>query len=238
MRFKFLWVTCFFVFAMLLILVGSFKGLSQSGNKGDAWKDPTTLRARVEKEKDKGNRKVVFAAPLLEYPDSISLETAVAETTIVVADVLDKQSRLIDPSTIATFYKLGVIERLSEPTSSPCCNPKDDDFPADLPAVGENEMYFVGIGGTIVLDEVEVTVKEDFDDLQPNRRYLFFLSATESGKFSVGKLGPRGVFTVAGNGHLDSRLKRFRLGRELESRAGNSLTRLKNEIVRLKNSRK
>ena len=237
MRFKFLWVICLAVLAMLLSLVGSLKGLSQSVSKGEPWKDPTTLRARVEREKAKGHRRVIFPAPLMEYPDSISLETAIAETTILVADVLDRQSRLLDPNTIATFYKLGVIERLSEPTSSPCCNPKDANFPADLPPLRENEMYFVGIGGTIVLDEVEVTVKEDFD-LQPNRRYLFFLSATESGKFSVGKVGPRGVFTVAGDGYLDSRLKRFRLGRELESRAGNSLTKLKSEIIRLKDSRK
>ena len=238
MRFKFLWVICLAVFAMLLSLVGSLRAVSQSGNKAEPWKDPTTLRARVEREKAKGLRRVIFPAPLMEYPDSISLETAIAETTVVVADVLDKQSRQLDPNTIATFYRLAVIERLSEPTSSPCCNPKDANFPADLPTLRENEMYFVGIGGTIVLDEVEVTVKEDFEDLQPNRRYLFFVSATESGKFSVGKVGPRGVFTVAGDGYLDSRLKRFRLGRELESKAGNSLTKLKNEIIRVKASRK
>jgi hypothetical protein len=233
MKSKFFFGICLVIVVGISTLIGSLKALSQA-NKGQQWKDPTSLRARVEKEKAKGLRKVVFPAPIVEYADNISLETAIAETTIVVADVLDKQSRLLDPGTIATFYRLRVIETLSEPISSKCCNPTDNEFPKDLPVLGENEMYFVGMGGTIHLEDVEVTVKEDFEELQVNRRYLLFLSTTQSGMFSVGKVGPRGVFTVAGDGHLDSALKRFRLGRELETKFGNSLSRLKGEIVRLR----
>lgn len=236
MQFKWLLAICLLTILTLATLIGSRQGLSQRAHKEQEWKDPTTLRARVEKEKAKGYRKAVFPSPQLEYADEISLETAIAQTTVLVADVLDKQSRLVDPSTIFTFYRLSIIEKLSEPTTAPCCNPKDQDFPADLPPLGPKEMYFAGIGGTIVLDDVEVTVTEDFEDLRPNGRYLFFLSTTESGKFSVGKIGPRGVLTVAGDGHLDSRLKRFRLGRELELKTGNSLGKLKGEIQRQKNS--
>lgn len=215
-------------------LVAARPAQSPSANKEQEWKDPTTLRARLEKEKAKGLRKVIFPAPELEYPDEISLETAIAQTTVVVADVLDKQSRMIDPGNIATFYKLVIIEKLSE--SNPSFNPRDQDFPGDLPPLGPNEMYFAGIGGTIMLDDVEVTVREDFEDLRVNGRYLFFLSPTESGKFSLGKIGPRGVFTVAGDGQLDSRLRRLKLGQELEVKAGNSLTKLKTLIQKQKQS--
>ena len=226
-----------FCFVILVVgsLINSIKGVSQSANSGQQWKDPTILRARVEKEKAKGHRKVVFPPPLIEYPDDISLETAIAQTTIVVADVLDKQSRLIDPDTIATFYRLRIIETVSEPTSSQCCGPKDEEFPNDLLRLGESEMYFVGIGGTIVLDDVEVTVTEDFEILQAHGRYLLFLSTTPSRKFSVGRIGSRGVFTVAGDGSLDSTLKRLRLGRELETKVHNSLTDLKSEIKQQRN---
>lgn len=220
---------------MVTSLINSIKSLSQSANSGQGWKDPTTLRARVEKEKAKGHRKIVFPAPLIEYPDDISLETAIDQTAIVVADVLDKESRLIDPSTIATFYRLRVIEIVSEPTSAQCCGPKDEEFPIDLPPLRESEIYFVGMGGTMVLDDVEVTIREDFEILQANRRYLLFLSKTPSGKFSVGRIGPRGIFTVAGDGSLDSTLKRFRLGRELEMKARNSLTDLKSQIKQQRN---
>ena len=77
-------------------------------------------------------------------------------------------------------------------------------------------MYFAGVGGTITLDDVEVTVTEDYRELRPNGRYLLFLSTTESGKFSIGKLGPRGVFKVSGDGRLESHLRRLKFGRELE----------------------
>lgn len=87
-----------------------------------------------------------------------------------------------------------------------------------------------------MLDDVEVTVKEVFEALQVNGRYLFFLSPTESGKFSVGRIGPRGVFSVAGDGHLDSQRRRLKLGQELEVKAGNSLTKLKTLIQKQKES--
>jgi hypothetical protein len=215
------------------VIVSCPQGPSLDGTQG-RWKDPTTLRSRVEREKAKGHRKILFPAPLIEYPDEISLETAIAETTIVLADVLGKQSRLVDPSTIVTFYRLQVIEIVSEPTSQ-CCSPRDDDFPDDLPALASDEMYFAGIGGTMVIADVEVTIKEDFELLEPNGRYLLFLSATPSRKFSLGKVGPRGIFSVAGDGHLESTLTRFKLGRELETRFGSSLARLKSGIARRRN---
>lgn len=113
---------------------------SQSTENKPGWKDPTTLRARVEKEKAKGLRKVLFSAPELEYPDEISLETAIAHTTIVVADVLNKQSRMIDPGNIATFYKLGIIERLSEGSHS-AFDPKDQDFPRSTSTGTERNVF-------------------------------------------------------------------------------------------------
>ena len=208
----------------------------QSANQREQWKDPTTLRSRVEKEKAKGNRTAEFPAPEIEYAEEIGLEEAIAKTTVVLADVLEKHSRQVDPGNIFTFYRLGVIETLSQPTTAPCCNPKESDFPTDLPPLGPNEMYFAGVGGTITLDDVEVTVTEDYRELRPNGRYLLFLSTTESGKFSIGKLGPRGVFKVSGDGRLESHLRRLKFGRELESKADNSLSGLKREIRRQKHS--
>src|SRR5882672_9628739 len=94
----------------LAVLLTAIIGMSNSsvvtkGQEGQPnkkkWDDPTTLHARVEKEKDKGVQRVSFPAPVMEYPE-IDLATALADTTVVIADVTAKQSRLIDASTIAT----------------------------------------------------------------------------------------------------------------------------------------
>ena len=57
-----------FLFGVLFAhtFVGAQQQQSQSANKEQQWKDPTTLRARVEKEKAKGLLKIVFPAPALE----------------------------------------------------------------------------------------------------------------------------------------------------------------------------
>ena len=227
---------CLVTIATLGNIVWSRPDPSQSTNQRAQWKDPTTLRSRVEKEKAKGNRRVEFPAPVIEYAEETDLEEVIAKTTVVLADVLEKHSRQVDPGNIFTFYRLGVIETLSQPTTPPCCNPKEEDFPTDLPSLGSNEIYFAGVGGTITLDDVELTVTEDYRELRPNGRYLLFLSTTESGKFSIGKLGPRAVFKVSGDGRLESHLRSLKFGSELQSKAGNSLSGLRSEIRRQKHS--
>ena len=223
----------------LTVLIGSLFVFFIAGNKASltkqpqvnkAWTDPTTLSARVKKEKDKGARTVTFPAPVMEYPDA-DLSTSLSESTVVVADVTGKVSRLIDTHTIGTFYKLSVVETLSKPKSSVCCNPKDEDFPSDLPALSQGEMYMAGIGGTLTLDGVEVTVEEAFKDLIPYRRYVLFLKASPSGRLSVSALGPTGVFVVESDGRLESIVgKANKLRGDMKQIRNGSLEGLKQHI--------
>src|SRR2546425_1774503 len=225
---------------MVAALVTAFVGSWKSGalrreqqvpsNKQKTWDDPTTLHARVKKEKDKGLQKVTFPAPLIEYPE-VDLATALAETSVVIADVIDKRSRLIDQNTIGTFYRLRIVETLAKASSPVCCNPKDEEFPNDLPTLADGETYMVGIGGTVMLDDVDVTVEEDFKELSAGRQYLLFITATPSGKFSLVRLGPKGMFLVKPNGQLESAVdKSYKLRRDIEQLFNNSLIRLKGSI--------
>ncbi|HEX6045634.1 MAG TPA: hypothetical protein VFZ22_14170 [Pyrinomonadaceae bacterium] len=191
--------------------------------------DRTSLEGRVRKEKEKGAKSVTFSAPLVEYADGISLDDALS-ATVVVAAVTEKHSRQLDSHTIGTFYRLSILETLSEATPQACCLPKDEALPADLPPLSPDETYFLGIGGTITLDGIEVTVKEDFGTLMPGDRYLMFLPRSASGKLSTSAIGPSGVFRINGGGRLESIGKQHRLGRDLEERYQNSLTQLKDKI--------
>ena len=168
---------------------------------------------------------------------NIDLKTALNQNTLIIADVIDKVSRMLDSHTIGTFYRLKVVETVSRPEAPACCDPKDEEFPSDLPALDENEMYLAGIGGTVQLDGMEVTVTEDFEDLLPYARYMLFLSPSASGKISLAKVGPRGVFRIKGNTHLESIVgKPSRLEREIEQTYGNSFARLKDDVKRQRNS--
>lgn len=197
--------------------------------------DPTSLRARVRKEKAKGIQQVTFSGPIVEYAEGITLNDALADTTVVIADVTEKYSRLIDSHTVGTFYKLTIIEILSKPSSSGCCGPNDEDLPKDLPALEKNEVYLLGMGGTVIIDDVQVTVTEDFNELLPYRRYLFFISPSASGKLYLNRIGPRGIFTVEPGGYLESLGDRpLKLARELSQRYSNSLSRMRADVRRKK----
>src|SRR5437879_10145007 len=84
---------------LAILIAASNAALMQQPKANKAWTDPTTLSARVKKEKDKGAQRVSFPAPVMEYPDA-DLSAALSETTVVLADVTDKVSRLIDAHTI------------------------------------------------------------------------------------------------------------------------------------------
>lgn len=93
--------------------------------------DRTSLEARVRKEKAKGVRSVTFPAPLVVYAEGISLDDAVSQTTVVIAGVTEKHSRQVDSHTIGTFYRLSILETLSQATPRSCCLPKDEDLPGE-----------------------------------------------------------------------------------------------------------
>jgi hypothetical protein len=199
------------------------------------WNDPTTLAARVKAEKAKGHDKVQFAAPLMEYPDRIDLDTALAQATVVIAEVINKTSRVVDSHTIATFYRLKLIETLSKPNPTACCDPKDEDFPTDLPPLEGDEIHVVGIGGTVMLDGVEVTMKEDFENLVPGPRFLLFLSITPSGKYGSLQIGPRGVFKITPGSDLEVIVdKPSKLREQIKQRHGNSMIRFKDALKKPK----
>lgn len=202
-------------------------GSPQAETKGI---DRTSLEARVRKEKAKGARSVTFPAPLNEYAEEISLDDALTQTTLVIARVTEKHSRQVDSHTIGTFYRLSILETLSQATSGNCCLPKDEDVPGDLPQLGADETYFFGIGGTISLDGIEVTVKEDFGALLRGDRYLMFLSRSPSGKLSGSAIGPSSLFRITGGMRLESIGKKHKLARELEERFQSSLTQLNESL--------
>lgn len=210
------------------------KGTPSPESRGQSrkrWNDPTTLAARVKAEKAKGLNKVQFAAPLLEYPDRIDLDTALAQTTVVIAEVINKNSRVVDSHTIATFYRLNIVETLSKPDETACCNPKDEDFPTDLPPLNDDEIHVVGIGGTVILEGVEVTMKEDFEDLVPGPRFLLFLSISPSGKYGSLRIGPRGAFKITPGSDLEAIVEKpSPLQEQIKQRHGNSMVRFKDAL--------
>jgi hypothetical protein len=194
--------------------------------------DRTSLEARVKREKAKGVQRVVFSAPLVEYADEVSLKDALEQSVSVIAIVTEKHSRLLDSHTVGTFYRLTVLEELSSPNNKSCCIQNETGFPNDLPQLAQNEIYLLGMGGTVTIDGVEVTVKEDFGDLLPGQRYLFFLTKSASGKLSTSPVGPANVFRVNGSDKLESQGKtEHRLSREI---VGRSVSDMKDQIRKSK----
>jgi hypothetical protein len=221
----------------LLVVLGTLKVFSPSARNQNPigakrWEDPTTLRARAKKEKAKGQTKVTFPGPLMEYPEGVDLDTALSKTSVLVVELISKTSRVLDSHTIGTFYRAKVLETLTPSGSAGCFTPADADFPPELGPINADEIVIVGNGGTAVIEGVEVTVEEELGGLIPGRRYLLFSSPSASGKFAVLNLGPQGAFQVKANGDLEPlTVKLYKLQRELRQEHGNSLSRLKAHLT-------
>ncbi|MCI0339241.1 MAG: hypothetical protein L0226_16845 [Acidobacteria bacterium] len=209
--------------------------------------DSNTIRGKVKRAKEKGRKVVNIPSPIPLYAEVDSLDEALSQTMAVVAMPIEKKSMLLDPETIVTFYRLRVIETLSQNILPDCCAPKS--IPSELPSLNMGEIYLQVGGGSVTIDDVMVAEKEEFGGLRLSQQYLIFLSQNPSLSIAMVRLGAGGIFKVNDDSSLEAITPSIGSGKErslnsvksplqrdLENLHGNSLRQLKANIkgVRLR----
>lgn len=217
---------CFFCFS-----VAVFAGTLQGGGpetrpRGQSAEDPTTLKARVKKEKAKGANKVNFSSPVPIYAETGGIDEAAATYLLVIAKPAGASSFMLSPHKLTTFQKFEIIERVSAGTPPGCCGPQASELPPGLPPPGPDEIYVRMNGGKAVIDDVEVTQESEFS-FDESERYLLFLLPDKTGVLGTIPLGPYGIFKVKGDAVESVLNYPHTLDSEVKAKFGKSLERLK-----------
>ena len=118
-----------------------------------------TIKDRVKKAKAIGSKQVFLPAGSQCYAEIGSLEEALINFNIVIAEPIERLSYTTPSRNISTWYKFRVIQTLSKRTSTLDCAycSSSSEIPKELLPVYPNEILVPQAGGEIVIDGIKVT---------------------------------------------------------------------------------
>lgn len=169
-------------------------------------------------------------AVVVEHEEVPTFDTAKASYSVVVATANSKQSLLINPFVISTWFRFTVNETLSTISPHICTNGRCAP-PAGVAAAGSTELLVPKSGGTIVKDGVTVDIEvHGFPDFTPGQKYLLFVDYDASARVGAPALGPIGVFRVNTDGTVTSLSASSDLKDDIATRFGNSLSQIRTAL--------
>jgi hypothetical protein len=163
------------------------------------------IPAAIEDARAKNQKEINLPAPIPLYASVKTLDDALANYSTIIAEPLLQYSEINpDSKEIQTWYKLNVLEFLSDPKNAKCTNCSfAQQVPTQLQPVEANEIILVRNIGTVVSDGVKVTTSDwSFPDFKPKQKYLLFLSIDPRTRIGSIDLGPAGVSTIESDGEI------------------------------------
>jgi len=223
----------------ILAFVGNLKISSITKQKRIAELDATerrgTLSWYAKRARIEGKEYLVLPGPLAEYATVKDVDEALAHFGVVIARPAEKESFVQNNIEIMTWYKFKIIENLSQKKLPTCavCDPFDGPIPQGLLPLGSNEILMLRYGGTVRIEDVEVTmVDTQISDFSMAHEYLLFVATDQSGRVDRG-IGPIGIFTVKEDQALEALSKNPNsFTRDVEARYGHSLQLLRADMNR------
>lgn len=213
------------VLAGVVALVVLSSGCVQ--DRADDWKNRYSLASIAKQAKADGKTSVTVTGPIIEYAGSnIGFEEARQLYSIVVAEPLEARPYSADSEHIVTWYRCRVREAISirPPLVCDTC-PVPGNPPVGMGVAREGEFLISRSGGTVLIDNVEVTMT-GMPDLKIDQSYVMFASINSNGvALFVG--GPVGLFRVGDNDSLEPVVPTSKLGSDMQRRFSLKLSRLR-----------
>jgi hypothetical protein len=224
--------------------VGTLFRSSQGRSAGDELadvekaKDRGTIQWHVKRAKLKHQDRVVLRAPIAQYQQANDFNDAITSNGVVLAEVVDKRSYLHGNDEIVTWYKFRIVETLSK-TIPYCvnCASHSELVPKEMLPLNSDEVLIGRAEGTIEIDGVQIAmIDPDFPEFLTSRRYLLFLQRVPADNLAILRMGPTGAFSVESGdaffpmGKQRSAVKPDRFNEDMNTRFGESLTRLKTHL--------
>jgi hypothetical protein len=165
-----------------------------------------------------------------EHEEVPTFDQAKAFYSVFVARADSRQSLLLNPFVISTWWRFTVTETLSVVAPHICVNNRCAP-PAGVAAASGSQMLVPKSGGSIIKDGVLVDLQlQGFPDFTIGQSYLLFVDYEAAAKVGAPALGPIGVFTVNANGTVTSLSATSDLKDDIATRFGNSLSQIRTAL--------
>jgi len=223
-------IVCVVFFVSGAFMIGTYSSRNQS--KIDALEkspDRGKLKWYAEMAKAKGEKQILFRSAFVEYGVARSLDEALANYNVVVAQPIQSLSFATGPLDIQTWYRFRIIDELSTSgVQCATCSFSQSPPPEMLP-LHANEFLASKEGGEITVDGIKlISVDPDFPPFAKGKRYLLFLSFNNDETIAALQMGPWAAYEIQPSGNLEPVNKKFnhKLKHEIENDFGNSLDQL------------
>lgn len=166
-----------------------------------------------------------------------SLDQALRENTVVVAEAVDKRSYPSGDYGIVTWYKFKVVETLSKRPMLKhwrrWTNPAQE-LPSEMLPVRADEFLMAEGGGTVMVEGVRVREHYNSPQYKLSEKYLLFLQMDDANRIGfVPWSGEIGVFRLDASGNLSAiDDEEYALKAQMSSRFGNAVERLRQYLKR------
>jgi hypothetical protein len=205
-----------------------------------------SLQERIKIAKDIGVNKITLELPRGEYEAVENLDAAIRNSEVISAQPVESFTELVNgasKSTVLTWYKFRIIERITHKIISQCCEVPTV-IPKELLPLGENELLIPIVGGSLDIQGITINQNSpltEYFSLEPvteqvphpsalhyriasNKMYLLFVKPQPSNQFATLHFGHSGVFEISSDENLTPAVSRARhpLIREILSLNSNS----------------
>ena len=188
----------------------------------------------VARAKEQKKTKVFVPPPEESYAEVTGLDDAAAHYTALLVEPVDQKAAILNDSHIITWNKLKVVEFISYPAKG-CvqCSSGGLTVPDEMLPMDANEILVPTYGGSLVLEGIRLESRnKDFgESFSLSKRYLVFLAFDPTKAIGKLSLGPYGMFSVTPQDEIVPIIRGGTISRDLESKAGNSLTRFKDHLL-------
>lgn len=195
----------------------------------EEWKNRHSLKSVSKRTKIEGKTSVVIPGPRIEFPgENMTLQDAFRELSVVIAEPIEIKSSLFSDDEIITWYRCRLVDTISirPPLMCDGC-PEPLEKPADINRNELGEVLIPKVGGTVVVDDVRITMKDvHMPDFELHKRYLVFVSISPNGVAMLTG-GPTSVFRITDTDSLEPMNKKSRLKTEIEHRFNLKLGKLR-----------
>lgn len=156
----------------------------------------------IKRAKAEGKQEIHLLPSIPYYASVNSLDEALVNYSTVLAKPVSTHVQLNSESqNLETWYKMQVVDFLSQPNQSKPCSAcrsrQGETIPPNVIPTLENEFVLVKNTGSLVFDGIKVTSSDaTFPDFEVNQTYLLFLSLDLSTRIAAIELGPAGVAKI------------------------------------------
>jgi len=199
-----------------------------------------TIDDEIALAKKKGKHELNLFAPLLNRPVGLSLDEALKDASVFLAEPIDRKVYWNGDYTLS-WWKFKITATLSRVSPSTDCLPcwRPDNPPADWLPLPSDEIIFEKFGGTLTRDGIQITtIDPEFPDFVAHQSYLL-LVLTGNDNVASARMGAMSAFRVSPEGVIRPIMPTpsgldWRIGKELEEKYQSSVHLFQADIQRRK----